>query len=169
MLSYVEYYDPKYFLLENVKGLLDYPLMSSSRKGSRALEGGIKSGVVKFIMRSLEALGFVPHTPLPSLSYINHPTNRYQVRYKLLQAGQYGAPQGRRRVIFWGAKRGLQIPNFPVPVYAFPKGVHRCTLPTGGFLLPMSRSLVPGDNHQCAPLKAITVNDAIGDLVRCGN
>ncbi|KAF9469258.1 hypothetical protein BDZ94DRAFT_1244081 [Collybia nuda] len=145
MLSYVEHYDPKYFLLENVKGLLDYPLMSNSRKGGRSLEGGIKSGVVKFIMRALEALG-------------------YQVRYKLLQAGQYGAPQGRRRVIFWGAKRGLQIPNFPVPVYAFPKGVHRCTLPTGGYMLPMSRSLVPGDYHQCAPLKAITVNDAISDL-----
>lgn len=69
MLSYVEYYDPKYFLLENVKGLLDYPLMSTSRKGSRGLEGGIKSGVVKFIMRSLEALGFVPHTTCIRIIY----------------------------------------------------------------------------------------------------
>jgi DNA (cytosine-5)-methyltransferase 1 len=59
MLSYVEHYDPKYFLLENVKGLLDYPLMSNHVKGGRSLKGGIKSGVVKFIMRTLEALGSV--------------------------------------------------------------------------------------------------------------
>ena len=31
---------------------------------------------------------------------------------------------------------------------------------------PVTRSLIPGDYHQCAPLKAITVNEAIGDLVR---
>jgi DNA (cytosine-5)-methyltransferase 1 len=59
MLSYLEYYDCDYFLLENVKGLLDYPLMSSLAKGGRALEGGIKSGVVKLIMRALIALGYV--------------------------------------------------------------------------------------------------------------
>lgn len=87
------------------------------------------------------------------------------MRYKVLQAGHYGAPQGRGRVIFWGAKRGLKIPNFPVPVYAFPRGVHRVALPTGGLMHPMTRSLVQGDYHQCAPLKAITVNEAIGDLV----
>jgi len=55
MLSYVEHYNPKYFLLENVAGLLDYPLMSTNN--GRALEGGVKSGVVKFITRTLIALG----------------------------------------------------------------------------------------------------------------
>lgn len=55
MLSYVEHYSPSYFLLENVAGLLDYPLMSTNN--GRSLEGGIKSGVVKFIMRTLIALG----------------------------------------------------------------------------------------------------------------
>jgi DNA (cytosine-5)-methyltransferase 1 len=90
----------------------------------------------------------------------------YQVRHKVLQAGHYGAPQGRGRVIFWGAKRGLKIPQFPVPVYAFPKGMHRISLPTGGFMQPLTRSLVPGDYHQCAPLKPITVNEAVEDLVR---
>jgi DNA (cytosine-5)-methyltransferase 1 len=58
MLSYLEHYDCDYFLLENVKGLLDYPLMSNSTKDGRALEGGIKSGVVKLIMRALIALGY---------------------------------------------------------------------------------------------------------------
>lgn len=145
MLSYLEHYNCDYFLLENVKGLLDHPLMSRTAKDGRSLEGGIKSGIVKLIMRALIALG-------------------YQVRHKVLQAGQYGAPQGRGRVIFWGAKRGLKIPQFPVPVYAFPRGMHRISLPTGGFMEPMTRSLIPGNYHQCAPFKPITVNEAIGDL-----
>ncbi|KAF8891199.1 hypothetical protein BD779DRAFT_1513769 [Infundibulicybe gibba] len=146
MLSYAEFYNVDYFLLENVKGLLRYPLMSKTSESGHALEGGIKSGVVKFIMRTLIALG-------------------YQVRYKILQAGQYGAPQGRLRVIFWGAKRGLHLPDFPTPRYAFPNGVHMWTLPTGDSLPPPSRSKVPGLYHQCAPLRPNTVNDAIGDLV----
>ena len=57
MLSYVEFYEPSYFLLENVVGLLVHPLMSSQAEGRRGLEGGIKMGVVKFIERTLIALG----------------------------------------------------------------------------------------------------------------
>lgn len=161
MLSYVEHYDPQYFLLENVAGLLNFPLMSTEE--GRSLKGGIKSGVVKLIMRTLIALGYV-HLFLQLSTHTNHLLNRYQVRYKLLQAGQYGAPQGRQRVIFWGAKRGLSMPDFPVPVYAYPKGARRSTLTSGDFLEPMSRSL-SGGSHQWAPFKAITVNDAISDLV----
>lgn len=55
MLSYVETFRPSYFLLENVKGLLNYPLLSEQSEAR--LEGGIKSGVVKFILRTLIALG----------------------------------------------------------------------------------------------------------------
>ena len=36
-------------------------------------------------------------------------TNRYQVRFSVLQAGVYGSPQHRPRVIFWGAW-GLLFP-----------------------------------------------------------
>lgn len=57
MLSYVEFYRPSYFLLENVIGLLQYPLMG--RMVGRAFVAGIKMGVVKFIVRSLTCLGFV--------------------------------------------------------------------------------------------------------------
>ncbi|RDB21087.1 DNA (cytosine-5)-methyltransferase 1A [Hypsizygus marmoreus] len=146
MLSYVEHYNPRYFLLENVLGLFEHRLMSTSAKAGRALEGGIKGGMVKFIMRSLISLG-------------------YQVRFRILQAGQYGAPQSRRRVIFWGAKRGITLPSHPVPMYAYPKGMNRSKLPTGGHLLPVSRSRIPGDPHQCAPLRPITINDAISDLL----
>ncbi|KAG5636823.1 hypothetical protein H0H81_006739 [Sphagnurus paluster] len=144
MLSFVEHYEPRYFLLENVVGLLHYRFLSIRSKDKRSLQGGINAGMVKFIMRTLIALG-------------------YQVRFKVLQAGQYGAPQSRRRVIFWGAKRGFPIPDYPVPIYAFDKGMNSSNLPTAR-ILPVSRSRDPDDPHQCAPLRAITVNDAISDL-----
>jgi DNA (cytosine-5)-methyltransferase 1 len=55
MLSYVEFYRPSYFQLENVTGLLQYPL--NGRQVERTIVDGIKMGVVKFIERSLIALG----------------------------------------------------------------------------------------------------------------
>lgn len=55
MLSYVEFYRPSYFLLENVLGLLQYPLRG--RMVGRTVVGGVKMGVVKFIVRSLTCLG----------------------------------------------------------------------------------------------------------------
>ncbi|KAG5645074.1 hypothetical protein DXG03_007164 [Asterophora parasitica] len=131
MLSYVEHYEPKYFLLENVGGFISHALKGTRSKTKRSIEGGIEAGMVKFVMRTLIALG-------------------YQVRCKLVQAGQYGAPQSRHRIIFWGAKRGIPIPDFPVPIYAVNKMVHRCTLPTG-FLQPISRSLNPDIMHQLNP------------------
>lgn len=90
---------------------------------------------------------------------------RYQVRYRLLQAGEYGAPQSRRRVIIWGARRGVPLPQFPVPVYAFPQRPYNVSLPTGGKLCPPTRSKAPGEYHSFAPLRPRTVDDAIGDLV----
>lgn len=74
-------------------------------------------------------------------------------------------PQSRRRVIFWAAKRGLALPSFPVPVYAYPKGCHTVSLPTGKKLMPASRSQNPSHLHQYAPLKPITIDMAISDLV----
>lgn len=145
MLSYLEHYGADYLLLENVRGLLNHPLLSEQI--GRVLSGGIKSGVVKFIMRTLVALG-------------------YQVHWKVLQAGQYGTPQNRERVIFWAAKRGIPLPKHPVPVYAWKKGAISPTLPIGTKMPPPTRSLVPGEPHQFAPLKPITVEAAIGDLVR---
>lgn len=58
MISYVEYYKPRYFLLENVIGLLSCRLQGR-QVGKNMVKGGIESGIVKFIMRSLTMLGFV--------------------------------------------------------------------------------------------------------------
>ncbi|CAL1705539.1 unnamed protein product [Somion occarium] len=139
MLSYVELYRPRYFLLENVEGFL-------SLKGDE-----VQMFAVKFVLRALLDLG-------------------YQVHFKLLQAGQHGAPQGRLRAIFWGAKRDIPLPQFPIPVYCYPKGVHNVSLSNKLKLYPASREHPDGDAngnvtyHQCAPLPFRTVNDAIGDL-----
>ncbi|KAA1469421.1 S-adenosyl-L-methionine-dependent methyltransferase [Dentipellis sp. KUC8613] len=142
MISYVEFYRPGWFLLENVVGLLLHPL-KGEQEGQKIV-GGIKMGVVKFILRSLTSLG-------------------YQVSFRVLQAGQYGAPQGRKRVIFWGAKLGLPLPSFPIPTHFFQKQGF-FNLPTGAQLPPPSRSLIPGDYNQGAPKYPVTVEDAIGDL-----
>ncbi|EGO21115.1 hypothetical protein SERLADRAFT_417509 [Serpula lacrymans var. lacrymans S7.9] len=141
MLSYVEFYRPSYFLLENVTGILNYRL--KGRMEGRSTVDGIEMGVVKFILRSLAALG-------------------YQIRFNVLQAGQYGAPQGRQRVIFWGAKRGLLLPELPIPTHGFVSRNYKVS--TGTRLPRMTRSKDPTDDHLCSPFRAVTINDAIGDL-----
>lgn len=59
MVSYVEFYRPQYFLLENVLGLLHYKLMSKMKGQAFDPSVGVEMGVLKFIVRSLTALGFV--------------------------------------------------------------------------------------------------------------
>lgn len=90
---------------------------------------------------------------------------RYQAHFKVLQAGQYGSPQSRRRVIFLGAKQGLPLPQFPIPTHFFPKAVQRVKLATGDFLYSCSRAKSNTEFHYSAPLPAVTILDAIGDLV----
>lgn len=69
MLSVAEVYEPNYFLLENVTGLLQHSVTSKAGDG-----GLVKKATLKLIIRCLLALN-------------------YTVRFKVLQAGQYGAPQ----------------------------------------------------------------------------
>jgi DNA (cytosine-5)-methyltransferase 1 len=57
MLSYVEFYRPSYFLLENVDAFL-YAKLQARQEGAKHV-GGIKHGMVKFILKSLLMLGYV--------------------------------------------------------------------------------------------------------------
>ena len=58
MLSYVEYYQPKYFLLENVAGFIEHNIHSTLTTGSgHEVHCTIKFGMVKFVTRALIALG----------------------------------------------------------------------------------------------------------------
>ncbi|RPD66509.1 S-adenosyl-L-methionine-dependent methyltransferase, partial [Lentinus tigrinus ALCF2SS1-7] len=143
MISYVEYYCPQYFLLENVVGIFSYHL---DRQGQgKHVVKKLRMGVVKFILRALTALG-------------------YQVQFRVLQAGQYGAPQGRRRVIFLGARGDVPMPSYPVPQYAYAIPVQNLNLPNCEVLYPTFRVGHGKEGHQCAPLPAVTVDDAISDL-----
>jgi len=59
MLSYVEHYEPDYFLLENVPGLLDHRLLDRQTTSAGVAEDyEIQSGMVKLILRTLIALGY---------------------------------------------------------------------------------------------------------------
>ncbi|KAG2063855.1 S-adenosyl-L-methionine-dependent methyltransferase [Suillus decipiens] len=137
MIAYVEFYQPMYFLLENVGGILEHAL-----KGKR-----VASGVVKFIYAALLALN-------------------YQIKYNVLHAGNYGAPQARRRVLFVAARQGVPLPDFPIPTHVFPHAkVQRIRLPTGAYLAPVSRLKYSDDNADLsAPLRFVTIHEAIGDL-----
>src|SRR6266404_3132019 len=57
MLSFVEFYKPKFFLLENVLGLLSHRLQIN-KPGPQ--EGDtVANGIIKFILRTLTSLGYV--------------------------------------------------------------------------------------------------------------
>ncbi|KAF5869059.1 putative s-adenosyl-l-methionine-dependent methyltransferase protein [Botrytis fragariae] len=99
-LSYVEFYRPKYCLLENVTGLKYHPLNGSDIPNCSSDEGLLTSGAIKFIFRVLTCLG-------------------YQCQYATLQAGAYGVPSSRNRVIIWASLPGYKLPKYPEPTNVF--------------------------------------------------
>ncbi|KAJ1678462.1 hypothetical protein EV182_004002, partial [Spiromyces aspiralis] len=138
-LSYVDFYRPSYFLLENVRGLLQYRL-GGVQAGRTKIDGGIKMGMLKFILRSLTSMG-------------------YQTRFGLLQAANYGLAQSRRRLFVWASKRGCALPSYPQPITCFSgKGSLSIPLPNGIMYCVNTRT----DN--CAPHPRVTVGNAISDL-----
>lgn len=89
---------------------------------------------------------------------------------RLLNAADYGAPQKRSRVIFWAAKIGLKLPQWPLPTH-IPRG--RFTIGARNIAgvdkpIPIaSRNSFEeeGETGRRAPFLATTVEDAISDLV----
>ncbi|BES95266.1 Cytosine-specific methyltransferase [Nesidiocoris tenuis] len=82
----------------------------------------------------------------------------YQVAFGVLQAGNYGVPQTRRRVIIMAAAPGEILPDYPVPLHAFRRADH----------LPIVQidnkkyTILPVTNG--APRRIISVYDALSDL-----
>ncbi|KAG0303676.1 hypothetical protein BGZ98_006409 [Dissophora globulifera] len=141
-LSYVDFYKPKYFLLENVQGMLRFKLGMSAVKGQ--LTGGIQQGVVKFIVRSLTAMG-------------------YQCRFSVLQAGHHGLPQSRRRFFIWGARLGTALPTLPIPSTCFTEK-HALKISPPASLAGHTSFTYQGRRTRQAPDPAVTVREAIADL-----
>ena len=63
MLSYVEFYEPRYVLMENVKGLLQHHSQGTvsetddQDESSEDEDKVIKMSIVKFVLRALLRLG----------------------------------------------------------------------------------------------------------------
>ncbi|KIY50822.1 S-adenosyl-L-methionine-dependent methyltransferase [Fistulina hepatica ATCC 64428] len=158
LLSFAEVLQPKYFLLENVRGMLDYRLQAQQHGNS--MIGGIPQGMIKLILRTLLALN-------------------YQAEIKILQSAQYGVPQDRIRIIFLGTRRNLPMVSYPVPTHAFSKPrSHRWDIGisiSNISLSPLTRASLynnlPGFKkdtrewyHAVAPFRPVTINNAIDDL-----
>ncbi|KQL43629.1 hypothetical protein AN963_29910 [Brevibacillus choshinensis] len=96
-LKIVKLVKPKYFVIENVEGMLSYKV-----KKIKGISGTIYEDEI-----------------VPEIIKKEAKTFGYYVEYKLLNAKDYGVPQNRPRVIFFGTrnfkrkKDRLQIPTFP--------------------------------------------------------
>ncbi|KAF9469568.1 S-adenosyl-L-methionine-dependent methyltransferase [Collybia nuda] len=141
-LSWVEYLKPKVVYFENVPGFLKFSF-DAEQAGQHRVEGGIPMGGMKFIVRALIDLG-------------------YQVRFGLLQAGNYGTPQGRVRLFIIAAVDGQPLPKLPEPSHDFPV-VHNLTIKHPIDDEPI-RPVCP--DRGTAPHPSVTIDDAIGDLPR---
>ncbi|KAI9640608.1 hypothetical protein NHQ30_010907 [Ciborinia camelliae] len=129
-LSYVDFYRPKYFLLENVMGLVHHKLDCTDVPDMNA-EDRLLKGAVKFIFRVLTSLG-------------------YQCQYASLQAGVYGSPSSRTRVIFWASLPGYELPQYPQATHIFDGMVFKS----------------PHRFRRSAPHWPVTIGDSISDLPR---
>ncbi|MBO1064601.1 MULTISPECIES: DNA cytosine methyltransferase [Nostocales] len=93
---------PRFFLMENVKGLLSAPLrhrpINQRGKDYPPLEvDEIAGAALKVVLSEMKEIG-------------------YNVVYNLLEAADYGVPQNRARVVFIGSRDG-EAATFPIPKY----------------------------------------------------
>jgi DNA (cytosine-5)-methyltransferase 1 len=153
---------PKFVILENVRGILSFRL-ENRKLSSTQQNTGIGHGIVKLLRRLLTAMKYdivtLTSNPIADAPFIHLYFPSYQVRYGMLHAGQYGAPQVRRRIIFIAAKRGIPLPNLPQATHLTPE-------PTVLDLVieDHGRFAVNKKGKEVAPLGTVTVQDTIGDM-----
>ena len=80
----------------------------------------------------------------------------------MLNAGNYGVPQSRKRTFIWAAAPGDALPDWPAPRHVFKSPQLTINLP-GGVAYTAVRQTVG------APVRSVTVRDAIGDLPPVSN
>ncbi|XP_017781710.1 PREDICTED: DNA (cytosine-5)-methyltransferase PliMCI-like [Nicrophorus vespilloides] len=83
----------------------------------------------------------------------------YQVAFGVLQAGHYGVPQTRRRLIIMAAAPGYKLPQYPEPLHVFNKRGCQLSVVVGGRRYSNGTKWISS-----APLRTITVRDAMADL-----
>ncbi|KAJ7150376.1 S-adenosyl-L-methionine-dependent methyltransferase [Mycena filopes] len=139
--SYVDFFRPDFFFLENVPGFLKYNLLAE-QAGPHRVEGGLEMGGLKLMLRALLDM-------------------QYQIRFSLIQAGNYGAPQNRVRFFLIAARHGLPLPAMPQPTHDFE-------------VTNQLRMRLPYNHRpQVVPIRttrgraahaSVSIEDAIGDL-----
>lgn len=98
-LRVVSEIQPRYFILENVRGILSAKLnaVPDSYKEYEGIKDD-KGSVIRFLANEFKKLG-------------------YTISFALFNAANYGVPQVRERVIIFGAKGGKRIP-LPQPTHS---------------------------------------------------
>lgn len=136
-LRFVEYIQPKFFLMENVRGLISAalqhrPIAERPENGGPPLDVDEEPGsVVRRFSEDLQAIpGAAYHLDVFEVNSVN-----------------YGAPQIRERVIFVGNRYNTQV-DFPNPTHG-----------------PVALVKPQADLFQAAAMQPwATLRDAIGDL-----
>ncbi|KAF5385343.1 hypothetical protein D9615_001032 [Tricholomella constricta] len=139
-LSFVDHLRPSLFYFENVPGFQRFSF-DAVQSEIHKLEGGIPMGGLKLVVRALVEM-------------------RYQVRFGVLQAGHYGAPQRRHRFFLVAAIDGHPLPEFPRPSHDFENSYLDVKLPVGNSVRPFPAS------NGTAPHPFVSIDDAISDLPR---
>ncbi|KAL1124037.1 hypothetical protein AAG570_001807 [Ranatra chinensis] len=88
----------------------------------------------------------------------------YQVTFGILQAGNYGVPQTRRRAIILAAAPGEVLPNYPEPTHVFNPRATQLTITVDD-----KRFISNCQWVDSAPLRTITVRDSMSDLPEIRN
>ena len=160
LLSWVDFLKPKYCFFENVRGFLRYNL-HARQADKHNVKGGIHTGGLKFLVHALLSMGYVTLLSHSASTVNTCFPSRYQVRFGLLQAGHYGTPQDRVRFFLNASLHGYPLPALPQPSHS--------SLSADGLQLALSnevniRPILTAKGT--APLKHVTIREAIGDLLQ---
>lgn len=139
-LRFVEIMKPKFFLMENVRGLISAalrhrPIAQRPPKGPELEPDEMPGSVVRLFSEDLQRIEGA----------------RYHMDIFEVNAVNYGAPQIRERVLFIGNRFGAQV-SFPDPTHVSPGELER---------QPVQASIF-ADEYSQRPWA--TLRDAIGDL-----
>lgn len=88
----------------------------------------------------------------------------YQCTFGVLQAGSYGVPQTRRRLIVLAAAPGRRLPRYPEPTHVFSRRACSLSINVDG---KRFASNIRWD--EAAPRRTCTVRDAMSDLPEIPN
>jgi DNA (cytosine-5)-methyltransferase 1 len=101
-ISWIDVFRPKFFILENVRGLLSAPIKHTPHadrdKSWVPSEEEAHGSALRLVISEIERIG-------------------YKVNYRLVNAADYGVPQTRERVIILGSRDGSVV-EFPKPTHS---------------------------------------------------